>query len=155
MADSIHEKIVKNIKTTLEGIKVSNGYANTVRSVQRLNHEGQTTGEPPYIVVLAEPEETRDLPSSLTRVELPISIAVVIRIDDKVEKRSADEVVNSWAADVEKAMKVDPLRGGNAIDTRKIGGRQIDLEEGDPRVIVAIGFRVTFFHAYGDPTLAA
>jgi hypothetical protein len=37
MPDTIRELILKNIKSTLEGITVVNGYENTIQIVLRLN----------------------------------------------------------------------------------------------------------------------
>jgi hypothetical protein len=159
MADSVHEQIMKQIQTTLEGITVGNGYGNTLVSVQRFNQGGQSLAETP-ICMLIEGEDSVDQEGpfagaySLTSRTMTVSIVAVQRQDLETDARSASEVMNGLVLDIQKAMQADFSRGGLAIDTREIGVGEMNVEEGQPEIVQTVGFRVMYRHRRTDPTIA-
>lgn len=151
MADTIRERIVKNIVTSLQGITVANGYDNTVLSVQRLKQSGNPAIDVPLILVAEGPENASAGPNPLTNKVLEVSIGIVTRQDEAVDPRSADEMMNSLRGDVEKAMVSNYTRGGLAIDTMATGGTRIGVQEGEPELGIEMLFEIHYRHARTDP----
>ena len=159
MADSVRELILKYIVTTLQGVTVGNGYANTLQSVQRFQQAGQTLADVPLCVVM-EGEDSVSLEGplagagSLTTRQLIVNLVLIHRQDDEVDPRPATEVMNSLLADVQKAMLGGSryTRGSHAIDTTEIGIGELDVEEGQPELVQTIAFRIQYRHRFDDPT---
>jgi len=114
MADSVRELILKNLKTTLEGVTVANGYATTVASVQRFLQPGQTLASVPTILILEGDDEAATGPLSgstgLTRRTLTVRLVLITRQDPATATISASEEMNRIIADVQKVLQVDPRR---------------------------------------------
>jgi len=130
MSDSIKELIMKNIHTTLESITTANGYDNTIESVQRHQVEGQDTVAMPYIVIV-QGDETIDskAPDPLVSKQLEVHLDVLTKQDLDTDSRQGDEIMNSLEADIERALQVDPQRGGNAVDTDTLEVMPLAVEE--------------------------
>ena len=62
---TIREQILENIKSTLETIRVTNGYVNDIASVQRWLQKGNTFRLIPCIIINAGPEEIEQTPNPL------------------------------------------------------------------------------------------
>jgi hypothetical protein len=158
MADSVREQILKQIQTTLEGVTVGNGFGNTVASVQRFRQGGQSlTGMPVCVVMEGDDSVNQEGPLagsySLTSRTMQISVVIISQQDEETDARSAAEVMNSLAQDVQKAMQLDPTRGGLAIDTKETGIGEMDVEEGQPEILRTIGFRIAYRHRRTDPSI--
>lgn len=157
--DSVRERIVKQIQATLEGITVGNGYGQSMVSVQRFMQGGQETSQTPTCVLM-EGDDSVDMEGplagsfSLTSRTMNVSVVVVHQQDDSVDSRSAAEVMNALVADVQKALQVDPTRGGLALDTMEVGLGELDAHEGQPELIQAVAFRIKYRHRRTDPTIA-
>lgn len=152
MSDSIRELIVKNRKAALETITVANGYDNTIASVQRRMQGGQTFTAVPVIIITEDDEDkTGEAAHPYIYKRLMIALSVVTRIDEAADSRSADEVLNSLRADVEKAWMADNTCGGYAIDTDYEGSGPLDVIEGQPEIGSFIMFSVQYRHKSKDP----
>ena len=116
MADTIREQIIDNIKTTLEGITIANGYVNTIQSVQRWEKSGNTLVNMPCIIITPGPEEKRDLPGLIKECELTVYIDTYIIHDKVANPESTDEMLNTLIGDIEKALMVDYQRGESGDD---------------------------------------
>ena len=152
MADSIREKIMKNIKTVLQTITVGNGYSNTILSVQRFIQSGHKLLDVPVILISEGSETAEDKAPNLTMKTLSVYLAVITRQDETIDTRSGAEVMNSIVADVEKAMVADFTRGGNSIDTKIISSDPIDVQDGEPELGVLMQFEIIYRHGRTDPT---
>mgnify|MGYP000084555537 CR=1 FL=1 len=156
MADSVREQIMKHVQATLEGITVENGYANTLRSVQRFRQDGQELANLPA-AILIEGGDDVDLngPLELTSRTMTVSVVLIQQQDTDVDAQSASELMNSLIADVQRAMQVDHRRGGVAIDTTESGIGDMNVDEGQPELVQTIGYRIAYRHLRNDPTEAA
>lgn len=152
MADTVREKILKNIKTTLEGITVSGGYADTILKVERVIQSGQNTVDVPYIQILTGDEESEQAPHPLIQKSLTIYIVIGTRQDQTVDSRWADEIVNSLLGDTQKAMQNDYQRGGNAIDTIEVANGPMPIMEGMTSLETFVEYRIVYRHNRTDPT---
>lgn len=156
MADSVRERIMKHVQATLEGITVENGYANTLRSVQRFRQDGQELANLPA-AILIEGGDDVDLngPLELTSRTMTVSVVLIQQQDTDVDAQSASELMNSLIADVQRAMQQDHRRGGVAIDTTESGIGDMNVDEGQPELVQTIGYRIAYRHLRNDPTQAA
>jgi len=147
---------MKHVQATLEGITVENGYANTLRSVQRFRQDGQELANLPA-AILIEGGDDVDLngPLELTSRTMTVSVVLIQQQDTDVDAQSASELMNSLIADVQRAMQVDHRRGGVAIDTTESGIGDMNVDEGQPELVQTIGYRIAYRHLRNDPTEAA
>ena len=147
---------MKHVQATLEGITVENGYANTLRSVQRFRQDGQELANLPA-AILIEGGDDVDLngPLELTSRTMTVSVVLIQQQDTDVDAKSASELMNSLIADVQTAMQVDHRRGGVAIDTTESGIGDMNVDEGQPELVQTIGYRIAYRHLRNDPTEAA
>lgn len=155
MADTIREKIVKNIETTLKTISKANGYENDIKSVQRLLQSGQVVTDVPLLIIAEGDEDAEEGPLAtaiLTLKRLGVFVVVQTRHDEAIDTRASDEILNTLRADVEKAMMVDHTRGGFAIDTHPPSSTALDTEEGQPEIASLMQFQIDYRHARQDPT---
>lgn len=152
MADTIREKIMKNIQASLEAITTLNGYVNTIISIQRFKQSGQAVLDVPAILIAEGDEDAEYGPHPIMTKRLEIYLAVVTRQDEEADSRSAAEVVNSLTGDVIRAMANDFTRGGNAIDTIERGSGPIEVEEGQPELGILMRYEIHYRHGRTDPT---
>lgn len=152
--DSIKEKILKNIKTTLETITTTNGYDNTIASVQRHQIGGQDTVSTPYIIVVQGDETTvKEGPDPYVTKRMEIHFDVITRQDTDTDNRNADEVMNSIEADIEKSMQLDSSRGGNAFDTGTLEVIPLAVEEGSVDINAIMSLNIEYRQRRDDPKL--
>lgn len=149
---------MQHVQDTLEWITVENGYANTLRSVQRFRQDGQETRDMPMAVLLEGGDDV-ELNGPLATTELlsrtlTVSVVLVQQQDTDTDGRSASELMNTLVADVQKAMQVDVSRGGLAIETDEVGVGELDAQEGQPELVQTIGYRIRYRHQRTDPTIA-
>lgn len=158
MADSIRELILKNIKTTLEGVTTGNGYANTIASVQRFRQDGQDVSSVPSIMIIEgddtiEQEGPQAGAYSLVTRTLSVGLAIVHRQDLATATVTASEAMNSLIADIQKAMQVSYQRGGYALDTNEVSVSQVVAYENQPELESGIEYAIRYRHRRTDPTV--
>lgn len=159
MAESVSERIMQHVQTTLEGITVDAGYGNTILSVQRFSQGGQVLADTPMCVLL-QGEDDVELQGplgggfDLLSRNLTVSVVLIHRHDQESDSRSSSAVMNSLIQDVQQAMQVDDTRGGLAIRTEEIGVGELDAEEGQPELVQTVGYRIRYRHRRTDPTIA-
>ena len=147
---------MKHVQATLEGITVENGYANTLRSVQRFRQDGQELANLPSAILIEGSDDVESNgPLELTSRAMLVSVVLIQQQDTDVDAKSASELMNSLIADVQTAMQVDHRRGGLAVDTTESGIGEMNVEEGQPELVQSIGYRITYRHLRTDPTRAA
>lgn len=155
MADSIREKVVKDFIKALESVKKPT-YQNDVDAVFRIDEDGQKTAKLGNYILIAEgDEQVQDLPSNTSKRTLPIEVAIIAERRGRYDARSAEEILNSLRADVEKAVKVDRKRGGNASNTRLQSQEELAINDGQPRIGTNQNWVIEYFTRSNDPyTLA-
>lgn len=155
--DSIVERIMKQLQTTIEGITVANGYANTIHSVQRLQADGQPPMQGNGVLVIDGDDvvvgTTLAGAYSLTERRRHVDLVIIAQQDVDTDSRSAAELMNSLESDVRKAVNADWTRGGLALDTEETQAGEIDVQVGMPELRRVLGFDVRFRHRRTDPTI--
>ena len=134
MADTLRKKIVDNLKSTLEGITIGNGFrtgVNTVESV--LRHWDDISSEiRPWIGFVAGREIFQYQPSFRMRVTLPFTLAAYLTVtgtgDTAVDNRESE--ITKLHDDIIVALNADQSRGGNAVMTTI---RTVETDEGEDR----------------------
>lgn len=152
MSTSIRENILAELKTTLEAITVAHGYTNTIASVQRWNQRGNSLALVPCIVINSGQEEKRPEPNPQATCKFTIYLDVWYRQDDD-ETRPSDQIISGLLADVEKALMVDPTRGGNAEDTNILNNVTFETVEGQPSFGIILELEIVYKHKLTDPTV--
>ncbi|MBL8013735.1 MAG: hypothetical protein JNN05_07790 [Candidatus Omnitrophica bacterium] len=150
---TIRERILANIKTTLESITTSNGYANTIASVQRWDKRGNALRLVPCIVVNAGQEEKEMSPNPYFTCRLSVYLDVWIR-QDEADSAATDTVLSGILGDIEKALMIDNTRGGYAIDTNIKSNVPFETVEGQPHAGLTIELEVLYQHTQSDPSIA-
>lgn len=150
---AVRENILENIRTTLTGITIANGYENTLASVQRWRQDGNQTAEIPFAIVKSLPENKTVGPNPMVTCRLTVWVLVATRQDEDAVG-STETVLNSLTTDVEKALMVDVTRGGQARDTNILGIEPFDEVEGQPAAGVIIELEVNYQHLQTDPTVS-
>lgn len=153
MVDSIREKIIDNIKTSLEAITIANGYQADISNVQRWEQAGNDRKNTPCIVIVPGDETKDPGPDPDVTCHLPIDIEVWLRHDPRVYDFSTDELINRFLADVEKALMASNghLRGGNAVTTTLLGNESFITAQGQAFVVLVVIIEILYQHNYDDP----
>ena len=150
---TIRERILANIKTTLEAITIANGYVNTIASVQRWDKRGNPLRQVPCIVVNAGQEEKQMSPNPYFTCRLSVYLDVWIR-QDEADATATDVILSGILGDIEKAIMIDNTRGGFAIDTNIKSNVPFETVEGQPHAGLTIELEVLYQHTQSDPSIA-
>ena len=149
MATSIREQILTNVKTTLETIKISNGYEIDVESVLRVQRSPYDAIPLPSVIIydLGEDKEEGN-PYQFTNCNLHLEL--IFWNSGGYENMSEEAI--KLACSIEKALGVDGKRGGLAIDT-DIMRNSFTLDEenfpvGGGSVTVDIMYRHRVYNPY-------
>lgn len=153
MADYVRELIMKNIVTTLQTITVANGYQNTIASVQRYSAHGNVYKSVPAIIVAEDTENYSYDADPLTTCKLPVVMGVATRHDES-DTHDTNEILNSLLGDIQKAMGVDPRRGGYAVDTQFQSADPLEIEEGIPNIGLLITVEIHYRFLNDNPATA-
>lgn len=154
MADSVRERIMKNLHTALESITVANGFANTLNAVERTLQRGQSTQPPMAYLLEGDDDVTSEAPLGYLSRQLQVGVVLLVQQDEAVDARSASEVMNSLIADVQRKLQEDERRGNLATLTEESGVSPVQIEEGQPVLSCAVGYRIQYRHSRLDPTVA-
>ena len=159
MADSVRERIMKNLQAALQQITVANGYATTLNLVERILQQGQTTSPPMIILGEDKDEVLLDGPLSgntgLTARHMTVWVRCIVQQDTDLDARSASEALNALAADVQRKLQEDYTRGGLAVNTQEIGLGTVMFDAGDPPALfIDSEWQVHYRHNRLDPTIA-
>lgn len=150
---TVRERILANIKTTLEGVTVAGGYNNTLASVQRWKQSGNTFEEVPCVIVAAGPEQENEEPNPNVTCRLTVFLGIWTRQAES-DPAASDTVLNSILGDIKKALRVDVTRGGYARDTNILSNEPFDSIEGQPDIGLMVVLEVRYQHLQTDPETA-
>lgn len=154
MGDTVREKIMQNVETTLKTISKANGYNNDIASVQRWYQSGNTFSQVPCIVIYGGPEEKEQAPDPLITCRFLISIILCIRHDEEDIPGPTDAILNNLLGDIEKALMVDHKRGGYAVDTIPQSNDIFERIEGQPYAGIVVNVEIHYRHRTNDPEIS-
>lgn len=148
---TIRELIIRDVVSALEQISVANGYDTELGSnVQRYLHEAQQMSNPPVCIVSNQGEQyDNEEVQSYAKGRLGLAVIVMCDAPDDAWTEGAEAWADQYLRDVQRAVMVDPSRGGRAIDT--LFGSWDFIGE-DPRefgFVLYLG--VTYYHSHEDP----
>ena len=123
MAYPIIELAAQAMKTQLETIKVSSGYENTVNRVIRPRRTSEGNRPLPLDIWMLQDDLERDEDNDLAGNPAGIGWKIPFALDCVIRQAESsnlpmDQVINSFVADVQKALMEDITWGGIATDTR-------------------------------------
>ena len=158
MADSVRERIMQHLQTSLQGITVANGFATTLNRVERFLQRGQSIQPPMAILLEGSDDPQAGVPLSgayglISRV-LTVQVGLIVQQDDDTDARSASAVMNALVADVQKKLQEDVSRGGVAVNTEEAGVSELDVDEGMTQLRCVVSYRVAYRHSRIDPAIA-
>lgn len=150
---------MKHLTTTIEGVTVENGYANTIHRVQRLQQDGQEPIAGHGVLVIDGDDVVEfDGPLagefSLVSRRKHVDLVIIARSDTDEDARSASELMNSLEADVRKAVNADHTRGGVAVNTEETQANETDVQIGMPELRRVLGYEIRYRHRRTDPAIA-
>lgn len=156
MPEPIEFRILQNLQTALLAISVAGGYHYTVaagavkldpnQNVEALIAPG---GPRPFVLLEVAPEAWKYFPAGEVRLVLPVTIHWISESTPS-DDNSRMQTFFRGCADVEKAIAVDPGRGGNAMDTR-IVRREFETAVDGSQVWAQIETEIALRRTYGSP----
>lgn len=151
--ETVRELILQNIKTTLEGVTIANGYGFdfTADTVQRWTMHGNRMVDLPMVIVSPGDEEETSSPNPFEECVLTVYLDVFF-MNDEDDTVPTDTYLNRLQGDIKKAIIEDSTCGGNAIDTDVMGTTPFETTEGQPYAGIIMELRVRYRHLRSDPT---
>ena len=156
MSDSIQEQILKKMAAALAEITVANGYANTLRSVQRHNQAGVDLVDTPT-VLLREGDCTIELEKSThqkVRRRMEWYAVALTRQDEtstSTDTRSGSELLTSLIADLEQRIAASGNWDGLAIMTDPPDYLDVEVDATTPHLARGLRFSTVYEHTRGNP----
>ena len=147
---TVRELILQNIKTTLEGISIANGYNNDFENVQRYDVHNSTLVNLPCIIMSVVGEEKQLSPHPFFTCTMRVSIDVFFTQAED-DTTSTYQYINSFLGDVEKAIMQDVYRGSLADNTIITGNEAFEIGEKTSFSGVIIDIEIQYKHKYNDP----
>lgn len=150
MAESIKEKILQDIEATLRGITLAAGYANDIGSVERGMVSPVEIQAFPAALIIPTADNPEAGPSSVKRRAFSLSLRLWVAVH-----KEASSHLESFIADVERAMMVDPRRGALAFDTEEGNTTYLYLVEKEAQAGGEIEYTIYYRTQIGDPSVIA
>jgi len=151
--ETVRERILVNIKTTLEGITIANGYNFdfTTETIQRWSMHGNKLVDLPAVIISPGDEEEKSLPNNFEECVLSVYLDVFF-VTEESDAVSTDTYLNRLQGDMKKAILEDHTRGGEAIDTDVLGTTPFETTEGQPYAGIIMELGIRYRHLRSDPT---
>lgn len=152
--ETVRERIIANLKTSLEGIRTADGYNFdfTPETVQRWTMHGNSLVNLPVIVISPGNEDEKALPNPLEECFLTVYLDAFF-VTDPDDPVSTDTYLNRLQGDIKKAVLTDPTRGGEAIDTDVLGTTPFETTDGQPYAGIILEIGIRYRHRRTDPTV--
>jgi hypothetical protein len=147
MADSKREGLLQNVETVLRSITVSNGYANTVGTVERGQINPLNLQAYPATLILPMRDRPEAMAKSVSRREYHVTLRLWVRPHTQLS-----EALEALIKDVEKAMMLDPRRGGLAENTIEGELTYLYLDSEELEAGADLDYQLDYRTAIGDPT---
>ncbi len=151
--ETVRERILQNIKTTIEGVTVANGYNFdfTPQTVQRWSMHGNRMVDMPMVVISPGDEDESSSPHPFEECLLSIYLDLFY-VTDENDSVPTDTYLNRLQGDIKKVILQDTTRGGEAIDTDVLGTTPFETTETQPYAGIIMELRVRYRHLQSDPT---
>ncbi len=151
--ETVRERIIANLKTTLEGITIAGGYNFNFspETIQRWSMHGQSMVNLPAIVISPGNEDEKALPNPLEECLLTIYLDVFF-VTNAGDAISTDTYLNRLQGDIKKTVLMDPTRGGLAVDTDVLGTTPFETTDGQPYAGIIMEIGIRYRHLRTDPT---
>jgi hypothetical protein len=152
--ETVRERILQNIKITLEGVTIANGYNFDFKpaTVQRWSMHGNRMVDMPMVVISPGDEDESSSPNPFEECLLSVFLDVFF-VNDENDPIPTDTYLNRLQGDVKKAILADATRGGDAIDTDVLGTTPFETTEAQPYAGIIIEVRIRYRHLRDDPTI--
>lgn len=152
--ETVRERIIANLKSTLEGITTAGGYNFdfTPATVQRWTMHGNRLVDLPVIVVSPGGEDEKALPNPLEECLLTVYLDVFF-VTDPQDAVSTDTYLNRLQGDIKQAVLSDPTLGGEAVDTDVLSTTPFETTDGQPYAGIIMEIQIRYRHRRTDPTV--
>lgn len=150
---SVKERVLANMKTTLETITVANGYHQDLLYVMRFEDNPHDHVSFPIVSLVGVREDFTQLEGAPPKydVELYVTVNAVVSQGPVTVSETA---INYLLRDIITALMQDNTRGGVARNTRVIGTDLTVLATEQPFVTASVTIAIKYQHDRGDPTQA-
>lgn len=119
--DTIRNKVVENVRSTLAAVSAGANYRNTIQRVYVADVTPQTAIEFPCAVIAPDSAAHDDARLGLISTRLNLLVHLRSRdLGDEVFARTGVESIHDLIEDARKALLVDHTRGGVALDTHVV-----------------------------------
>jgi hypothetical protein len=150
MAETVRERILATLKTTLEEITKDNGYRSDVESVQRYMQHGNTLTDVPCIIINSGPDRWDDDNTVIMSAVFTVFLDIWIRQDED-DTVPTDKILNDLLADVFEAIKEDTTLDGDALDIKFRSIDPFETIEGQPHAGVTVELEIMYRFKQDDP----
>jgi len=154
--ETVRERILHNIKTSLEAVSIANGYNFdfTPQTVQRWSMHGNSMVNLPCIIISCGDEEEKSAPCPFEECTLSVYLDVFY-VGDENDVISTDTYLNRLQGDIKKAILQDHTRGGEAVDTNVLGTTPFETTEGQHYAGIIIEVEIKYQHLRLDPAVSS
>lgn len=152
--ETVRERILQNIKSTLEAVTIANGYNFdfTPETVQRWSMHGNRMVDMPMAVISPGDEDETSSPHPFEECVLTVYLDIFF-INEENDPVATDTYLNRLQGDIKKAILIDPTCGGDAVDTDILGTTPFETTEAQPYAGIIMELRIRYRHLRSDPTL--
>lgn len=161
MTEPVKERVLQDVKTTLEKLTKPNGYSFTFAesNVQRWSMYGNSTADLPVIIITTGDQTEKPKANNIQECSLEVILAAFI-VHDEDDPVSSDTYANRLEADIKKIIMVDEQRGthnsiANALSTDVVGTSPFESVENQAYIGIVVELLIRYRHLTNDPTTAA
>jgi len=148
---TVKERILNDIEKAVKGIRRINGFDNNIEVVERWDQRGNDKSVIPCLFIHTGNETKENRPSLVTGCTLTVHLDLWTIHDKAKFPGSTDELLNSFAYDIEKAAMADIQRSGLAERTTVTDIDLFETVEGQPYAGVIATLEIKYKHKTGDP----
>ncbi len=146
MSLPVIEKIAANVLTTVNGVTTDNGYNQTivVKRAGRVDYDSEAAADDLEGLIYQGKRERIEGPFTLYSWRQPFAI-IAFALNDDGSSVTIDTRLNQICADMEKALRLDITRGGNAYETDIGEPEFLEAEDGSMsavRLPITVDYRV-------------
>jgi hypothetical protein len=157
---SVRERILANLKTTVESIAPSgvpaSGYTTPIKRCYRWGVDLASGPLFPLVIIADTKESVEQLNVRMFEKSLTVEIMGLAQIEF-VDDATVGAYASEFIADIEKVVMLDPGRGTsggcpNAITTKLVGNGSMIEESADYQLSVSVTIEVKYRQRIGDPS---
>lgn len=152
MAETVRERILADIKSTLEGLTSANGYNFdfSPSDIQRWSMHGNSKVNLPAIMITAGNES--QVPAGSSHEDCTIRVYLdAFFTHNKDDTVDTDTYLNRLQGDIKKVIMEDYSRSNLAEDTLVVGSTPFETAEGQVAGIT-VEVEIKYRHLRSDPT---